>query len=63
LTIPVALKKRPESDVKSILQHSPIALLQGDEYVQKRLAQAQAKIPKQRKKTRTHQFKAFELED
>jgi hypothetical protein len=55
----VALEKRSLSEVKSILQHSPIAQSQGDEYVQDRLVSAIAQSQKPRLHARTYEAKGF----
>lgn len=50
----VALKAYSESAVKSILKHSLIALVRGDEYVQQTLAIAQSQVQEQKPPTQTH---------
>lgn len=67
----VALKSHPESVVSSVLKHSLVARIHGDEYVQQTLAQAQlkgsdarilAQDRKQRPHTHTYKPEGVDLE-
>lgn len=64
-----AFQSHSEDAVKSILKHSLVALLKGDEYVQQTLAIAQSQaqaIDREQKpptQTRTHESQYFELGD